>query len=66
MPLFVCSKCKVIENTALSGYWYRGKKKPLCSQCDPKFGKWHNKFSRKKFNEKEWEIESGDFIKEKG
>lgn len=46
MPLFVCDKCKAIENTALGHYWWspswepafkdetlRGKK--LCSECMP-------------------------------
>lgn len=47
MPLFVCEKCGVIENTALSTYWSRRLLKPevwdeeirpyygkcLCSEC---------------------------------
>lgn len=47
MPLFVCEKCGVIENTALSTYWSRNLLKPekwdeeirpyhgkaLCSEC---------------------------------
>lgn len=63
MPLFVCSKCQTIENTALCGYWWRGKKKPLCSLCDKEFKKWHNRFPREKFNPKKWKIDCGDFIK---
>jgi len=50
MPLFQCSQCKVTENTAVSNYWVdvvRDKKPPLCSQCDPRIGKWHGKFPRK-------------------
>lgn len=54
MPVFKCSKCGVVENTAISGYWHRlmglekGEKPPppLCSQCDPEFGKWHGQFDR--------------------
>ena len=55
MSLFVCSKCKTVENTALCGYWWRGKKKPLCSECDPEFGRWHGSFPKQKFNKKEWQ-----------
>lgn len=46
MPVFRCSKCGCIENTALSGYWFRNGKPPLCSACDPAIGKWHNKFKK--------------------
>lgn len=44
MPLFVCDKCKVVENTACGHYWTRGQdfykdkkldKMALCSQCMP-------------------------------
>jgi len=44
MPLFVCDKCKAIENTALGHYWARGlgyhkdeeaDKQALCSECMP-------------------------------
>jgi hypothetical protein len=46
MPLFNCSRCNVIENTALGAYWNeRRKGKPvLCSECDT--GEWHGKFPR--------------------
>lgn len=46
MPLFHCSKCKVVENTALGCYWYeKAKGKPvLCSKCGK--GKWHDRFPR--------------------
>lgn len=48
MPLFICSKCRVIENTALGRYWetVMTKDEPLCSQCDPKINKWHGRFER--------------------
>ena len=52
MPLFICSKCGVIENTALCGYWWKDKKNPLCSECDPDLKKWHNKFPKKKWDGK--------------
>lgn len=46
MPLFNCSKCGVVENTALGAYWYNScKGKPvLCSECAT--GKWHGEFAR--------------------
>lgn len=47
MPLFACSKCKCVENTALSLYWVRDKGTSiLCSECDDKIGKWHNRFEK--------------------
>ena len=48
MPIFECSKCGCVENTTVSNYWedrLKGKD-PLCSECDPKIGKWHNKFPK--------------------
>lgn len=54
MPLFNCTKCGAVENTALSGYWsaYYGRDpsvpfQPLCSKCDPDIGEWHGRFPRK-------------------
>lgn len=55
MSLYRCTKCDVIENTALGGYWIQQmdahkagvKYEPLCSQCDPTIGKWHGQFPRK-------------------
>lgn len=46
MPLFNCSHCGAIENTALGAYWYnRAKGRPvLCSECDT--GTWHGKFPK--------------------
>ena len=54
MPLFRCSKCDVVENTGLSGYWRQELSahknntefKPLCTQCDPEIGEWHGEFPR--------------------
>lgn len=48
MPLFVCEKCKCIENTALCDYWsalVEGTPK-LCSECDPEIGEWHGVFEK--------------------
>lgn len=50
MSLFRCTKCKCIENTACSNFWvavYFKKKLPLCSECDPEIGLWHNLFEKK-------------------
>lgn len=48
MPLFQCTKCRCIENTAVCGYnWLMDKSKALCSECDPEFGKWHGIFEKK-------------------
>ena len=46
MGAFVCRLCTEIENTATSRYALRGKGPALCSLCDPKIGKWHNRFPR--------------------
>jgi hypothetical protein len=59
VPLFACTKCDAIDNTAISGYWDQhydsydvanGKIesvdfKPLCSECFT--GKWHGEFPKK-------------------
>jgi hypothetical protein len=50
MPLFECSKCHCVENTALGAYWWLfGRGLPvLCSECDPENpeGKWHGQFPK--------------------
>ena len=46
MPIFACEQCHVVENTARSGYWMRGGGPALCSQCDPRIRKWHDRFPR--------------------
>lgn len=51
MPVFICSKCKCIENTATCRYWVRGNEPPLCSECDPKIDKWHGIFKKRKATE---------------
>jgi hypothetical protein len=49
MPLYECSKCHAVENTALTNFWMDlGKDRPpLCSACDPDIGKWHGKFDKR-------------------
>jgi len=53
MSIFRCTKCGCVENTALSNYWsdvygYMNSEStpPLCSECDPKIGKWHDSFEK--------------------
>lgn len=49
MPLYECSNCHAVENTALTNFWgdHIGQEKPaLCSECDPAIGKWHGKFEK--------------------
>ena len=48
MPLFPCSKCNCVEDTALSHYWSARLRQvaAVCSACDPGIGKWHGEFPR--------------------
>ena len=49
MSLFECTKCHCVENTTTCNYWIdsdRDGKDPLCSECDPKIGKWHGIFNK--------------------
>lgn len=52
MPLFICSKCKCIDNTALAvgkdrlGYWGHSED-PLCTECLN--GEWHDCFPKRKY-----------------
>ena len=47
MPLFKCSKCHCIENTACGCYWmqHADGEPVLCSECGD--GKWHGKFQKR-------------------
>lgn len=56
MPLFVCSKCKVVDNTGCGDYWPRHQA-PLCSECSPEIGAWHGLFPREKADNGQWEPE---------
>jgi len=46
MPLFECSRCRAVENTALGAYWVNNRdgKPVLCSECDT--GTWHGEFEK--------------------
>lgn len=43
MPLFKCSHCGCVENTALGSYW-PNPHSALCSECAT--GKWHGQFPK--------------------
>ena len=47
MPLFQCTKCSCVENTACCNYWSRKiDKEPLiCSECET--GTWHGRFEKR-------------------
>ena len=55
MPLYMCSKCGSVDNTATGGFWHQEYKaikakqpvEPLCSACNPDMGKWHDQFPRR-------------------
>lgn len=60
MSIFKCDKCGCAENTAVSGYWHKADGEPkLCSECDPKIGKWHGRFPKKSA---EGMVAQGDFL----
>jgi len=46
MPLFECSKCGCVENTALGEYWSSryDRVAPTCSECAN--GEWHGRFEK--------------------
>jgi hypothetical protein len=49
MSLFMCRQCGCIENTACCHYWgdTADGDPPVCSECDPYIGKWHNRFPKR-------------------
>lgn len=57
MPLYECTKCGALENTAAGPYWIEqmeahrtgGPFKPTCSLCS--YGKWHGLFEKKNAKE---------------
>jgi hypothetical protein len=65
MPLFPCSKCNWIEDTALCHYWSaRLRQTPtICSVCDPTIGKWHGEFPRE--SAQGWIVDRSGFLLDK-
>jgi hypothetical protein len=55
MPLFMCSRCGCVDNTATSKFWEQQmtavelgiEHKPLCAECSPQVRRWHGHFPRK-------------------
>src|SRR5260370_32284926 len=66
MPLFPCSKCNCIEDTALSHYWSARlrQKAAVCSACDPTIGKWHGEFPRE--SAQDWVTDRSGLLLDKG
>ena len=46
MPLFICSKCGCVDNSALAHAWTEWSKNlpPLCTEC--KTGTWHGEWEK--------------------
>ena len=54
MPLFECSECHTVDNTALAEFWWQRdieKRAPVCSACNPDQHEWHGKFPRTTLDE---------------
>ena len=52
MSVFKCGECGCKENTAYSLAHVQmadDVDKLLCSECNPKIGKWHNRFKKRPF-----------------
>lgn len=59
MPLFKCSKCEAVENTALGDFW-TNQIEPICSECET--GKWHGEFPKINATEFGYYKDSDGFI----
>lgn len=53
MPLYECEQCHCVENTALTNFWeaYMERTAKLCSECDPRIGRWHGRFPKQPASE---------------
>jgi hypothetical protein len=49
MPLYKCTKCGCIDNTAMGNFWTANAhgEPELCTECDPEIGVWHGKFVKR-------------------
>lgn len=61
MSLYVCEKCKAVENTALGQYW--GHDVKLCSECGR--GQWHGRFPKEYFSKEKWQYINDHYIERK-
>lgn len=53
MSTFKCSKCGCKESTGASNGQLdiiKGADVLLCSECDPRIGRWHNRFKKEAMN----------------
>lgn len=57
MPLFKCSDCGCVENTACGNFWC-SRDRPTCSECDT--GVWHGKFEKVDADASGYVPEDGD------
>ena len=63
MPLFQCSECGCVEDTALCNFWSaRLRQTPaVCSACDPRIAKWHGQFFKEPAQD--WVTDERGFLK---
>jgi hypothetical protein len=69
MPLYACSKCGTVDNTALGDYWAqqldakrRGVEfKPLCTECLT--GVWHREFPKRTAEEAGYATDERGFLR---
>ena len=64
MPLFVCSNCGCVDNTATGFYWMQSEK-PLCAECGPENlggGKWHGVFPKRKHDPDKEPLEPNSYM----
>jgi len=64
MPLFKCTGCGMVENTALCNFW-RAQSRGLpavCSKCDTDIAVWHDQFLRSKPEDHGYEEYSDGFL----
>lgn len=62
MPLFKCSRCGCVDNTALGSYWtdVAEGKPPLCVECET--GKWHGCFPKQDADAAGYVPDRGGFL----
>lgn len=62
MSLFVCDKCRAIENTALAGFG--ASKARLCSECST--GTWHGRWPKRMATAEELRRRKEEFLPSDG
>lgn len=67
MPLFECTKCGTVDNTAMGGYWCSTLSETnemyspaLCVEC--KDGTWHGEFPKQKLTGTDMVLASDGFV----